>query len=207
MLVNSLGNNKIKITLTAYEISKLFGSYENIDYSNPEIKIALNILLDKAIKISSTKFDDGALFVEVYPTALGGCNIYFTRINQTNKQQNRFKKATHNNLWNVLEFEKSNDLLNAIELLYITNETNIFKSSLYKHKDKYYLLVVCSKSTDKRYCFIKEFAKTIYSGKEICSFFDEHYSKIIPNNAIEKIGKSLNNNICNYNKISLNLNS
>ncbi len=202
MLVNSLGNNKIKITLTAHEIAKLFGSYENIDYSNPEIKIALNVLLDKAIKISSAKFDDGALFVEVYPTALGGCNIYFTRINQTGKQQNRLKKVPNNNLWIVLEFEKSNDLLNAIEQLYITNETNIFKSSLYKHNEKYYLLVVWSKPIDKKYYFIKEFAKKIYSGKEICSIFDEHYNKIISNNAIQKIGKYLNSNI--YNKPSLN---
>lgn len=204
MLVNNLGKNKIKITLSAFEIAKLFGSYENIDYSNPEIKIALNVLLDKAIKLSSTQFDDGALFVEVYPTVLGGCNIYFTRINQSNKPQSKFKKVSGNNIWIVLEFEKSDDLLGAVECLYIKSHENTLKSALYKSMNNYLLLLVCPKHIEQKLKFIKEFAKKTYYGKEKCSVVDEHYTKIISDNAVEKIGEYLKSNTDNNTNLNLN---
>lgn len=192
MLVNSLGKNKIKITLSAFEITKLFGSYENIDYSNPEIKIALNVLLDKATEMSNTEFDEGALFVEVYPTALGGCNIYFTKIKQTDKTTKRFKKINQNHFCTVIVFEGSNDLLNAIQYLYKTDTYELIKNSLYKRKDKYNLLLVSSKPIIKKLHCLGEFAKNIYSGKEVYAFIAEHSKQIIADNAIQIIGKSFN---------------
>lgn len=195
MLVNNLGKNKIKVTLSALEITKIFGSYENIDYSNPEIKVALNILLDKATEISNTEFEDGALFVEVYPTALGGCNIYFTKIKPAEKQTKRFKQITQNHLWNILEFANSTDLINAMKCLYKTNSKDIIKSSLYKCNDNYYLLTVCSKPIFKKFFLIREFAQNIYFGKTICAVIAEHSEQIVKDNAIQKLGTAFKENL------------
>ena len=190
MLVNSLGKNKIKISLTAFEITKLFGSYENIDYANPETKIALNVLLEKAVQISNTEFDDGALFVEVYPTVLGGCNIYFTRIKPEEKRPKRLKKVLPNSHWCILEFAQSNHLISAIQLLYKQNIPEILNSSLYKAKDTYCLLIIAAKPVMQKLGLIKEFTQNIYFGKENAAMLTEHSKTIVKSKAIQTIGKS-----------------
>ena len=99
-------------------------------------------------------------------------------------------KINQNNFCTVLMFESSNDLLNAIQYLYKTNTYESVKSSLYKQKGNYNLLLVSSKPIMKKLYYLGEFAKNIYTGKDIYAFITEHSKQIIADNAIQIIGKS-----------------
>ena len=80
MTVDTINENKLRICLDAKETKQLFGSFEKIDYNDPDTRFALNLILKQALPEVEFALNCQRLFVEVSPALSGGCNIYFTKI-------------------------------------------------------------------------------------------------------------------------------
>lgn len=133
MKIRCLTENTLKISLTAYEITLLFGSYENIDYSNENNKKILGEILKKA-NIYTDSITDAKLYIEVMPDQLGGCSIYCTYLKEKMKKYRKISQS-----------KKSFDafcyiISNSDSLLKIIDNPNNTNCKIYKHKSNYILI-------------------------------------------------------------------
>lgn len=75
-----IDGNKLKISLTREELSSYALTCENIDYSNTQTRKAFWCILDEVRQ--KTGFDAAAdkIYVQVYPSRQGGCEMFVTRL-------------------------------------------------------------------------------------------------------------------------------
>ena len=136
MRIKNLTENTLKISLTAYEISLLFGSYENIDYRDEKSKRILGEILKEAnVELESTQ---NKLYIEVVPDTLGGCSIYCTCVSVSIKSRHRLY-CRRNDLCAVCySISSDNSLLTAIEI--ILSKKNSAHYTAYKTPSNYILI-------------------------------------------------------------------
>lgn len=75
-----ISESKLKVTLSATDMKSLSLSCEDIDYDNTETRRAFWSILDEAKH--KTGFDAAAnrVFIQVYPSKGGGCELYVTKL-------------------------------------------------------------------------------------------------------------------------------
>jgi Negative regulator of genetic competence, sporulation and motility len=75
-----ISESKLKVTLSAADMKSLSLSCEEIDYDNTETRRAFWNILDEAKH--KTGFDAAAnrVFIQVYPSKGGGCELYVTKL-------------------------------------------------------------------------------------------------------------------------------
>ncbi len=81
-----ISENKLKVTLDAADMKNLSLSCDDIDYDNTETRRALWSILDEAKH--KTGFDAASkrVFIQVYPSKGGGCELYVTKLSADNTQ-------------------------------------------------------------------------------------------------------------------------
>ena len=72
--------NKLKIALSEEELRRYHLTVERFDYTNVETKRALWQMLDEAKREVGFDAADASLYVELYPSRLGGCEIFVTKL-------------------------------------------------------------------------------------------------------------------------------
>ncbi len=129
MRATLLTSRKLKITLTARESSELFNSFEKLSHLNAAVKRSLLSLLREALRSTDFILDCERLFVEIFPTSLGGHAIYFTK--PTDKSLCRPSEI-------LLRFKSSSDTSDFCKTLEVCKSVPR-QSALYKYRGKYYL--------------------------------------------------------------------
>ena len=86
-------DNKLKIALTASDLCHYGLSVERFDYNNVETKRALWQMLDEAKKSTGFDASDASLYVEVYPSRIGGCEIFVTRLDKKKPREVASRRA------------------------------------------------------------------------------------------------------------------
>lgn len=174
MQILNLNENTIKISLTAHEITALFGSYEKIDYQSKNTKQVFKNLL---IESKHLPKKDENLYIEVIPDTLGGCSIYFTKLKATSMSAKKLRAKKKQNYGTVYIINNSDQViclsknLNSIEtekqiMIYksengyilLTNENNnsAIHSQICEHADNYLRI------TKPAYSALKEHLKPIW---------------------------------------------
>ena len=177
MTVDTINENKLRICLDARETRQLFGSFEKIDYNDPDTRLALNLILREALPEADFTLNCQRLYVEVSPALSGGCNIYFTK---TNSKGKRYKLSNSAFYLYIFEFSSCQDAINASKQLVNSKKAYSYESKFYKFGSKYRMIISSSQATSDITGLFKEFSellsnedfekqKTLEYGKEIIS--------------------------------------
>ncbi len=176
MTVDTINENKLRICLDAKETKQLFGSFEKIDYNDPDTRFALNLILKQALPEVEFTLNCQRLYVEVSPAISGGCNIYFTK---TNSKAKRYRMS-NSSLVYIFEFDSCQDAINASKEVAKLEGSTQLSSRFYRFSSKYRMIIESKQNSLDFPLVLKEFSvllsnetsekqKTIEYGKEIIS--------------------------------------
>ncbi len=177
-----VGNSKLKIKLDADEAYKLFKNTTSVSCYDPEVRHILKAILKKALCQTDFILDCEKFKVELFPSAYGGCIIYFTKA----PQGKRYRKKADPKFKFLLEFSDSNNVIAASKSFHY-RLPNCNRSSLYKYQDRYYLIVTSPSGKLFSSPMIKEFADSLQCSDTAAAIVSEHGNLIISENAIEKL--------------------
>lgn len=180
--------DKLKVQLSCLDMKNLSLSYADMDYSDEITREAMLLLLDKAKAATGFDASDSRLFIEVYPDG-EGCVIYFTAIN-TDRPLTGLHREGYSVEPAVFEFDDIDILITAAAKLFKKLCHRIYKSSLYRYKDKYRLIVLPLDYLDRLSVgFLCEYGDKIGEGEVLAAFTEEHGEPLLVENAIDAIAE------------------
>lgn len=182
MTAVTVGIRKLKITLSPEESSQFLGQSENPCCKDPKTRRFLAALLRSALSKTDFRLDCDRLYVEIYPSALGGHVIYFTKA----PLLRRFHKNSEN-FSLLLRFKDFSELSLLCQKL--THENFSENSSvLYKYRGEYSLFLSAPPSAFP-YPLITEFADTVICSDIAVATVSEYGKLLIKENAVEVLSK------------------
>lgn len=200
-----ISESKLKIMLTADDMENNGISEDLLTYGEKDVRKVFEGILEEA-KIK-TGFDSstGRLIIQVYPSKDGGCEVYFIRKFDGEKNTGTKEKTPiqrKKKEYCVYLFEGISDAVTVCSVLKSSGYTN--ESALYTDKDnkgesRYYLVLQEEIPINDRSRKRKNIAKsdlaaeygTRFGGKEAMLYIAEHTYPIVKANAVEEIGKNI----------------
>ena len=168
----SLGEDRLKISLDAKEVLRLFGSYEKIDCTDKDTRFALNLLLKQALPESDFKLNCQRLNVEIVKNLFGGCDIFFFK---------PLKVRCLDLREYVFEFSDFEDSIMASKML-TARCLPKSESRLFLFSGRYRLTGSCWR--DFPYSPVLEFAETVFTSKTETAKTEEYGKELIGENAL-----------------------
>ncbi len=173
-----ISDSKLKIMLSQKDMTKYALCIEDIDYDNTETRRAFWSILDEAKH--KTGFDAARekIFVQVFPSRCGGCEIFVTKLEKGVSTDDLSVEVTKKNRREIYRFSDINDLLSVCNILYkqgFDGESSAFCN------DKYYYLTLSG-----HYKFIDEYADIQENTKYIYHIL-EHCNRICAKEAVSTL--------------------
>ncbi len=84
------GNNEIRIRLTREDLASYETTVEDLDYDSPQGKRMILALLDKAKREMGFETSGEKIYIQLYPTGPGGCELFVTKLEREKKYCFRF---------------------------------------------------------------------------------------------------------------------
>lgn len=181
MTVSTLGTDKLKVSLDAREIKRLFGSYERIDPNNPNTKFALNLLLKQAVPESDFKLNCQKINVEIVKNLSGGCDIYFVKSGLLLKRASLPDNAK---IFYTIEFACCEHAIRAAKLLKQKAYDRKVESRLFRTTTKYRIIISSERDLLGELICINEFAEKIHSSYAEKAKTEEYGKEIIESDAL-----------------------
>ncbi len=194
ILINS---SKLKIMLSPTDMTAYSLTCDNIEYDNTESRRAFWDILNVAKRETGFDAANNRIFIQVYPSKDGGCEMYITKIPDEydksdccvdkipRKTKNPNKHRSQVNIeYDIYSFCSFANLLNACrQLIYRGYDSS---SSIWAddNRKRYYLAL--EKSEKDRYIFLDEYGVKHYSPVTYTYIF-EHFRCICMDEALEKI--------------------
>ena len=200
MELKLLNENRLKITLTNEDMALMDITYEEMDYDEDiNTKRVVWEILDKAKR--QTGFDASGpddLYINVRPDKNGGCLIYVTKENQSQKSSfypYTYEKKYKSKLYTGVKkkrflyvFENSEVLLEICRQLSRLGYNG--KSDIFADEKKYYLYIEDNRESSLD--VISEYGVLI--NNPFFSFYlDEHTKKIIASDGVKKFAEIFSN--------------
>ncbi len=185
MTVDAISKNKIRIDLSNEEIDIFFGGYENINYNDPDSKLALHLLLNDALPDELLPLDCKQVMIEVRPTN-SGCSILFTKLSHNTRKKYKLTGCIKSY---IITFTDSESMIYGCRELAQTIPKSV-RSELLFDNDGYYLILHSTVNISKQLLHIKEYCLCVVSQLEILSKISEYAIPICDNNALEKIARA-----------------
>lgn len=192
-----INQEKLKIILTPDDMFKYNITPEELDYNKVTTKHILWDLLEKAQKEKGFDADKSKLYVQIYPSKDGGCEMYITKFNGRTSQcinKNIYSKERIDHYEDCFLYLNFNNLYKLCKR--IVSENIKLDTKLYYNSDGLYVLVLCKKkhlpnyiaSKENKYCipaYLSEYG-VIHSFTEKSQYYmDEHFKTISEKNAVE----------------------
>jgi len=131
-------DRKLKIALTSEELRRYGITLAEFDYANVETKRALWQMLDEAKKLCGFDASGASLYVEVYPSRTGCCEIFISCLDK--KGEETAARAY------PVSFDESEEMIAASAALLVAGYRE--KSYLYRLCGRFYLILFLSKGED-----------------------------------------------------------
>ncbi len=199
-----IGEEKLKVLLTPFDMMKYNLTLEKLDYENTETRKAIWNILDHAKHETGFDGASGRICIEVFPEKNGGCAIYITKV-RANEETGKGgielagegKEATA-----LFSFENAEALLSACHALSHVGYTPPADAFFEKEKKggaRYYLTLQerrpqCGGKKMKNlrpHLFLEEFGKRV-EGEMCLSYLHEHTLPICEKNAVETLAPLAN---------------
>lgn len=179
-----IGGEKLKITLSPEEVERLDIDLREPDYTDVETKRLLLELLELG-KLKTGFAPRGAkLFVEIHLNEEGGCVFTFTALSiQAGKPGSPAGVKPV-----IFAFEEADSLCEGAAGLQRRYSHRIYKSSLYRFREQYRLIVYPLDYADQlSLYFLGEYGRKTGEGAVAAAFIDEHGAALILDTAIETL--------------------
>lgn len=181
-----INEDKLKICLTRQDMDEAGLAYETMNYADAHTKRALLLLLEKAKNQAGFAPRGAKLFIETYETEDKGCDLYFTII----RRPSRLKGSQATIPPVLFEFDGISELITGACKVFERYSHRIYKSSLYRLKGKYRLLVYSLDYSDKlSVYFLSEFASKISEDEVLAAYTIEHGREMLVDSAIDILSK------------------
>ncbi len=191
--LHRIGEEKLKVMLTPFDMMKYGLTAETLDYENTETRKAIWNILDHAKH--ETGFDGarGRICIEVFPEKNGGCAIYITRISE--EKEEKMKSPEQKERLSVFSFEKAENMLRVCRCLFsrgYKKESHAYYENA-ERKTSYFLALREEAPSPKEktkapreHLFILEFGKRL-EGEHMYSYLSEHCTPICTENAVKTL--------------------
>lgn len=167
-----LKNDRLRISLTKYETEQIFGNADGIDKRDPRARIAIKMLLKRAVSSGSFKPDCNSVWIEIVKNLSGGYDIYFIKSRLVGEDSDLL----------VLEFNTCENAITAAKLLKTSGRYD--QSSFYKVFGGY-RIIISAKNGIYDLPGVIEFADGILSSDTAVAQTKEFGKEIIEKNAVE----------------------
>lgn len=198
MNIDTVGENKIKISLTDDEINSLFGGYDMIDYEHPRSKMVLNTLLSSALPEEKIPLDCKKVLIEVHPIC-GGCAIFFTSLYEKDTAVKCRKPKGY-----FLVFKNSENMIKLINELGQKYKSDIKNSRLIITDGCFVLYIKVQGKLLGDLGHIKEYCKVYKEKSPYGSYITEH-GETVCKNAVFKMFNAFFKNQDSSSLISLKI--
>lgn len=176
-----ISDSKLKIVLSSADMEQYGIRCDTADYANTETRRAVWTILDEAKK--QTGFDAGGnrVYIQMYPSRGGGCELYVT------KREGRAcvgAKDTQKSSLGMYRFSCLGHLLSVCSLL--QKGGFLGESSAYAEGERYYLVLRemhTHADAAHKNAFIEEYGERL-SGSERLSYIEEYATPILPSDAV-----------------------
>ncbi len=183
-----ISENKIKISLTKTDLDGYSISCDSIDYDTTETRRVVWSLLDDVKKQSGFDAAKSKIFVQIYPSIDGGCELYVSKLGKADAvqsvpptEQKRSRKKCRTDYY---IFKGINELLAVCKMLLKRGYSG--SSDAYTGEDGRFILGADSDSFGLD--FISEFG--LRQSPETAELYvNEHCREICTGCAVETLGK------------------
>ncbi len=206
MELHLIGEEKLKVLLTPFDMMKYNLTCEKLDYENTETRKAIWNILDHAKHETGFDAAKGRICIEVFPEKNGGCAIYITKLRQSElseKEGIELTDAKHaKELSAIWGFEEAESLFRVCRFLShkgYSLPSRAFFETTQKGRSRYFLelfesgVPLCGKKAKylKENLFIGEFGSRM-EGDISLSYLYEHCRPICEENAVETLAPFAN---------------
>ena len=187
-----INDHKLKIMLTDNDMKKYSLDAGELDYNDKETRCILWDILSEAKESTGFDTDGGKIFIQLYPSKEGGCEMYVTKLGgpSYNKEADNLssKKTSEGKRECAYSFDSLDSLLSVCRRLSSLGYSE--KSSAWSLSDKYYLII--NEPEENAYIplsecsFIREYGKS-ESARHTRLLISERAECICPDNAIDTL--------------------
>ncbi|MDD4689211.1 MAG: adaptor protein MecA [Eubacteriales bacterium] len=198
MKIEKVTQNKIKITLSDYDMSAWKLDIHKISTNSPEAREFFWSIIQRAESELDFTVKDSQLLVEANVNTTGSI-IHISKVSPDTKECDninryqikrvalRAKDKSSSDKTYIVEFEQFDDLIEASKLLSLEYKE---KSSAYKYKDKYYLEIKCNYDCSKRMIIkMSDFGRIIDNHTILKGKLNEYGELLIKTNAIPSLSR------------------
>lgn len=199
-----MGQDKLKVSLTPFDMIRYDLTCDKIDYDNTETRRAVWSILDHAKHETGFDAATGRIYIQVYPEKNGGCEIYITKLSRNElpsagdmNSTNEKAIAPLRDVLAVYRFEDSENLLRVCKFLARRGydaRSDAFVEETARQKRRYFLLITepAPQRVRTRYLrdnlFIGEFGVRIPSSS-IIPYLREHCHCFCPEDAVHTLAQ------------------
>lgn len=172
-----INDSKLKIMLSPDDMREYDISCDSVDYKKTETRRAFWCILDDAKH--KTGFDAASekVYIQMYPSKEGGCEMYVTKLGFTSPDES-IDIAENDSRMLAYHFSELDSLLRVCRQL--NSMKNCDKVEAYRAEDGYYLML--GVTPPDSLAFIGEFGKKC-DGDAIKTYLAEHGARICDNAA------------------------
>ncbi len=203
-----ISEEKLKIILTESDMRRFNIDVESLDYSNVTTKKVFWEILDEAKTKSGFNPDKSKLYVQVFPSQDGGCEMFITKFScalspsntlhrkKTYKLSQSCKDQEENGIFLTLGFQELCQLCRRM-----SKEKLHLSTSLYYDMSGVYIFIISDSKKMPSYIssknnkvtkipeYFSEYAAVKELNNRVISYAEEHCQKIAEGNAVEMLAK------------------
>lgn len=150
---------------------------------------ALVSLLKTAVARCGFKTEATKFTIEIYPVYDGGCEVYFIPGNERERLRIKATVRPVRDGFTLFEFDDSESMMSAVELLYRLNREELINSSLFEKNGRYRLLLNGVRLRDPTP--VSEFASRRLQLAVDRAATVEHWKKVAGETAVDTVGAAL----------------
>lgn len=210
-----ISSSKLKIMLSADDMAK-YALDADIDYSDKKTRRIFKVILNEAYEKTGFNAESEKLFIQLYPSKKGGCEVYITKIDDCNESDSTppsSKLSTAKPASVISErstgiisspkrrvtkehriaysFRSSADMLAVCRRLLAANWCG--QSSAFSDENKRFYIILKERSSSEtnrldHFAFIGEYGN-FEDHNFITKYLSEHGKCLCNSKAVEKLGK------------------
>lgn len=196
-----ISDEKLKIILSEEDLKEFNIDIETLDYSNVSTKRVFWDILDKAKETAGFDADKSKLYVQVFPSSDGGCEMFVTKFSQSSYKKNshsaktyRISKSSYDKHGKLIA-ANFDDICNLCKRL--VEENLHLHTSLFFDESGMYLLTVKKNKRVPSYLslnnsfasdvpeYLCEYGSVHILNDRAIAYLNEHCKKIAVGNAAE----------------------
>lgn len=183
MKIELIDSSRLQITLTRSDLQALKITFDEMESDNPYARLIFTRLLWKAKAKTGFSFENSNLFLEIYPDVQEGCTLCFTALD---KEPEIFQETSALRP-SAFAFQNLDTLTAAVCRLLRQSGHPAEKSSVFRMKEEYILILYPSKGEEKAFSLLHEYGRKAGEGELYASFIGEHGRALIEEDALDKI--------------------